>query len=241
MESTTIRSYERLQENIKLFEKLKIDMIDFQSDIDTKLNKKQQETQSTIYKYQQEVNQIQLEKQNRTNQVNELTEKRDALKSKLREKLSKLETQKLQCDELITKKHELIKTKNQIEIEIQQVTEEIRVKDDEFLKSSQQMYQQMDQNEQELDKVQTYMGARIQVINDDSFAFIFKNLEIENLDNEYEVVIKVGDSYNIESTDPELNKNDIKKVENDLNSHLQLIKALKEIRTLFKKLATAKS
>ncbi|KAI5957112.1 SPC25 [Candida jiufengensis] len=223
------------QKQTNEFETLKLTMEEFVNDIDLKLSNKQSIYLNQQQQHKQQIQELNQITKNLQSEIRKLDEKESQTTIKLNEALHNLESSNLKIEELQSQKQNLINKKTQQETLITSLKQQIIQGQSQLTKTTKDFEHQFQLNLIELSKYELYTGLKIKPKSINEILFSFFNLNPENNENEYSILLGIDDDlYKVLKTEPSLPNDKVDELCDELNKHQRLIRFLKGIRNLFK-------
>ncbi|KAI5969902.1 SPC25 [Candida margitis] len=239
-DSRTQLPYDGFKRKLTEFDALKVEMDKFLEDIDQKLTNKQAEFSHEAHIHKQITSELKSIDDDSRKKVSSLSAKELSVKQRLDEAMANLEIQGTKVRELEQDKNEFLETKKQLEAEIKRLNELIDRNRDELRSSDDAFEQRLQSCIGEALKYELFSGMRLEPLDNNQIQFIFFNLDPNDPDRKFSVVVDVGgESFLVGETLPQLSREFLDNAQLELNQHQQLARFLKQVWSQFNSLVSS--
>ncbi|CCG23458.1 hypothetical protein CORT_0D06210 [Candida orthopsilosis Co 90-125] len=230
---------EGIQNKLNEYDALKVEMAKFLVIVDKTLSEKQAKFSQEAHIHRQQTIEQKSTNEELRRQLDALSPKESSVQQKANAVMKKLKENEAvvykDCQETI----ELREKRSQINAQIEKLNEEkerVQVE----LESSFDAYDQRMQSH--LNSALVYglfSGMRIEPVNDDQIKLSFFNLDPNNLERNFSVVMNLGgEDYQIEETSPQLPRDFLENAQKELNQHRRLSRFLQQVWSQFDSLVS---
>lgn len=230
---------EGIQNKLNEYDALKVEMAKFLVIVDKTLSEKQAKFSHEAHIHRQQTIEQKSANEELRRQLDALSSKESSVQQKANTVMKKLKENEAvvykDCQETI----ELREKRSQINAQIEKLNEEkerVQVE----LESSFDAYDQRMQSHLNLALVYgLFSGLRIEPVNDDQIKLSFFNLDPNNLERNFSVVMNLGgEDYQIEETSPQLPRDFLENAQKELNQHRRLSRFLQQVWSQFDSLVS---
>lgn len=230
---------EGIQNKLNEYDALKVEMAKFLVIVDKTLSEKQAKFSHEAHIHRQQTIEQKSTNEELRRQLDALSSKESSVQQKANAVMKKLKENEAvvykDCQETI----ELREKRSQINAQIEKLNEEkerVQVE----LESSFDAYDQRMQSHLNLALVYgLFSGMRIEPVNDDQIKLSFFNLDPNNLERNFSVVMNLGgEDYQIEETSPQLPRDFLENAQMELNQHRRLSRFLQQVWSQFDSLVS---
>lgn len=230
---------EGIQNKLNEYDALKVEMAKFLVIVDKTLSEKQAKFSHEAHIHRQQTIEQKSTNEELRRQLDALSSKESSVQQKANAVMKKLKENEAvvykDCQETI----ELREKRSQINAQIEKLNEEkerVQVE----LESSFDAYDQRMQSHLNLALVYgLFSGLRIEPVNDDQIKLSFFNLDPNNLERNFSVVMNLGgEDYQIEETSPQLPRDFLENAQKELNQHRRLSRFLQQVWSQFDSLVS---
>ncbi|RLV89185.1 putative kinetochore protein SPC25 [Spathaspora sp. JA1] len=145
-------------------------------------------------------------------------------------------TQRGKVDELLKKKNELLDTKQGLETEINQLKSVLQSREQELRESNKKIDAQLASVPIQLANYERYLGLKIDTVDARLIQFTFTNIDPNDYDREFSFRLRIGDSFEIDNTTPQLSDEVVKSLQDEFNNNSRFVEGLKKVRNSFRDL-----
>lgn len=217
------------------FESLQKQMDHFSVAFEQTLIKKRGYIMSSKESHYVKMNELETQENTLKNNIKNINSRISKTKELINKTLEDLQNQQVIVNELNVKYKNLKEEQLSISQEIQELKESIKKLNEAYEKLKLSLSNQVKKDYPELMKYELYLGLKINVMNEDLLRFTFNNVDSNNLDLEVWCDVYVGgESLIIGKSYPELDNDVIKLLQNEYDSHKELVIFLKTVRGLLK-------
>lgn len=230
---------EGIQNKLNEYDALKVEMAKFLVIVDKTLSEKQAKFSHEAHIHRQQTIEQKSANEELRRQLDALSSKESSVQQKANTVMKKLKENEAvvykDCQETI----ELREKRSQINAQIEKLNEEkerVQVE----LESSFDAYDQRMQSHLNLALVYgLFSGLRIEPVNDDQIKLSFFNLDPNNLERNFSIVMNLGgEGYQIEETSPQLPRDFLENAQMELNQHRRLSRFLQQVWSQFDSLVS---
>ncbi|ODV97709.1 hypothetical protein PACTADRAFT_47575 [Pachysolen tannophilus NRRL Y-2460] len=214
---------------------LKTQMNSFLSLFNKKINDSKNELVSN--NYIMIINDLKQQQQDLLKQIDTLTKVKEELEFENASELKELENLSKKNLELSNQQALYDNKKMELEDSINKLNESILNKEETIKALDSKLAKNRKLDVTELTKFETYLGLKIDALREDLLKFTFRNIDLNDYNKEYSFQLDLAnENYKIVQTSPVINETDLAKIENHFNTHRELGKFLREIRSYFRSL-----
>lgn len=219
------------------FDLLRVQMRDFQSKLEHKLNAKRVRLMADSQDFELRISELRAQENRLLDQISLLRTKEEKTKENLDRSVHVLESQKEKVDELQSKQAELAAVKEDLQGQVTTLTAQIRSSHEEFDAIQKSLAAQVKRDYPELLKFESYLGLRIIAVSLDLIRFVFTNIDVNDLEREFSIELDVSqDEYRVGTSQPDIGKDASDRLQTEFNQHGELVRFLKSARNIFKKM-----
>lgn len=226
-----------IRSSIEEFEDLQLKMGEFSVEIERKLTEKRAQLIKDKQDHYIKVNELRGQEMKLHNDISNLQTKESKTKENLNLSIEALQAQRFKVDELVRSEEELIEQKNELQLQIAELNKIVESTTDDLTRSQISLENQIKRDYPELVKYEIYLGLKIEAIATDLIRFVFSNIDPINSNREFWVELSVGtDTYQVGKSNPELNPETTQLLQQEFNTHQELVRFLKSTRNIFRDL-----
>lgn len=232
--------HEGIKKRFVEFDSLKEEMDKFLESIDRTLSNKQADFSHQKHIHQQQTIERKGINERLQKQISDLSLKESSKQQQVTDAMKTLKENEEKVIKDDQERIELQDAVKQVEAEIKRLNQEaIKIQDE--LKSSNEAFDERMQSHLEVELVYgLFTGMRIEPLDDDEIKLSFFNLDPNDLERNFSVVVNVGgEKYQIGETNPALSREFLENAQLELNQHGRLSRFLKQVWSQFDSLVSS--
>ncbi|KAI5962894.1 hypothetical protein KGF57_001333 [Candida theae] len=230
---------EGLQNRFMEFDSLKVELDQFLEGLDNALTNKQADFSHQKHVHQQQTIERKGVNDQLRKQISNLSSKETSKQQQVTDAMRSLKENEEKVVKDNQERNQLQEAVKEVEDEIKKLNQQAAKIHDE-LRSSNEAFEERMQSHLEVELVYgLFTGLRIEPIDDTQIKLGFFNLDPNNLERNFSVVVDVaGENYQIGETNPPLSREFLENAQLELNRHGRLSRFLKQVWSQFDLLAS---